>query len=500
MMMLVSSLCSQVLLFGILFLVVSYFLGILLYNVYFHPLSTRIPYTLSMISGRMHRKVLELHQEYGPIVRIGPGELAYNDSKAWKDLHGHVKDKTGDHGRDPVATWDFRDGIIGAKYEDHPRFRRALAHGFSTQAMMEQRPIIMSYVDLLIQRLHQSCASGSRPLDMVHWYDFVTFDILGDLAFGESFNCLKDSEYHSWVKIIFDNVKASALGIEVRRFPVVARLLEYLLPAHLVEQRNQHTALTRHKVSKRLEAKGERPDFMHSLLRKRENKTEFTILELESTSSAIIIAGSETTSTALAGITYFLATHPDVMKKLCDEVRTSFATEDDIDMQSVQKLRYMSAVINEGMRMFPPVATGVPRKVFNGGGVFLGQFVPEGTLVQVWHWSVYHSPENFAFPDSFIPERWLDDDARFANDRKEAFQPFSVGPRSCIGMNLAHAEMRFILAKLIWNFDIKLHPDSQGWYEGMKTYVLWQKDPLQIYLTPKVVDGGEGIRAGSADV
>ncbi|KAK2050953.1 cytochrome P450, partial [Colletotrichum caudatum] len=174
-----------------------------------------------------------------------------------------------------------------------------------------------------------------------------------------------------------------------------------------------------------------------------------TFPKLQSTSLAIIMAGSETISTALAGITYFLATYPDFMKKLCDEVRTSFAAEDEIDMESVQKLRYMSAVINEGMRMFPPVAMGIPRKVFDGGGVFLGQFVPKGTLVQVWHWYVYHSQENFAFPDLFIPKRWLDEDARFVNDKKEAFQLFSVGLRNCIGMNLAYAEMRFILAKVI---------------------------------------------------
>ncbi|KAK1566050.1 LOW QUALITY PROTEIN: cytochrome P450 [Colletotrichum navitas] len=486
-------------LFSTLGFVVFYVLGRLLYNVYFHPLcrypgpklwaATRIPYTQSMVTGRLHRRVLELHQEYGPIVRIGPDELAYNDSKAWRDLHGHVKGQTGDHGRDPVATWDYRHGIIGAKREDHPRFRRGLTHGFSAQAMKEQQPIVTGYVDLFIQRLHQSCASGSRPLDMVKWYDFVTFDILGDLAFGESFNCLQGSEYHSWVKIIFDNVKASAIGIEARRFPAVARLLEYLVPAHLIEQQKHHNALTHHK---RLAAKGERPDFMHSMLRKRENKTEFTLPELESTSSTIIMAGSETTSTALAGITYFLVTHPEVMKKLCNEVRASFATEDEINMNSVQSLRYMYAIINEGMRMFPPVATGIPRKVFEGGGVFLDRFVPEGTLVQVWHWSVYHSPGNFAFPDSFVPERWLDEDARFANDRKEAFQPFSIGPRSCIGMNLAYAEMRLILARVIWNFDIKLHPDSRGWFEGMKTYILWQKDPLQVYLTPRKV--GDGSR------
>ncbi|KAK2037682.1 cytochrome P450 [Colletotrichum somersetense] len=495
---------------GIVLLGVFYLLGRLIYNVYFHPLcrypgpklwaATKIPYTRSLFSGKLHRRILELHQEYGPIVRIGPDELAYNDSKAWRDLHGHLKGQTGDHGRDPVTTRDLGEGIIGAKREDHPRFRRALAYGFSAQAMKEQQPIIMGYVDMFIQRLHQTCASGSQPVDMVHWYDFVTFDILGDLAFGESFGCLKGSKYHTWVKIIFDNVKASALAIELRRIPTVAWLLEYLVPAHLMEQQKLHKDFTRRKVAKRLEAKVDRPDYMHSMLRNRENQTKFTLPELESTASTIIIAGSETTSTALAGITYFLVTHPKAMEKLCDEVRTSFATEDEINMNSVQNLRYIGAVINEGIRMFPPVATGVPRKVSKGGGVFLDRFVPEGTLVQVCHWAMYHSSENFALPDSFVPERWLDEDARFANDRKDSFQPFSLGPRSCIGINLAIAEMHLILARVIWSFDMKLHPDSRGWFDGMPTYVLWQKDPLRVCLTARTMVDGSGTCHDPANV
>ncbi|KAI6379154.1 hypothetical protein MCOR25_002030 [Pyricularia grisea] len=492
---------STVLLIGAVLLIVSYSLGKLIYNVYFHPLceypgprlwaATRIPYTRYIVAGQMHKKILELHEKYGAIVRVSPDELSYNSSNAWRDLYGHVKGKTGDHGRDPVATYDHREGLFGAKLEDHPRFRRAISHGFSAQAMMEQQPIIAKYVDLFIKKLNQRCASGSQPLNMVQWYDFVTFDIVGDLTFGEPFNCLQNSEYHQWVTIIFENIKLAALGIQARRFPTIAKLLEYLIPARLLKQREQHNALTSSKVSKRLEVEGERQDFMDSMLQNWKNKNEFTRIELEVTSAALIMAGSETTATALSAITYLLTKHPEAMMKLSDEVRGSFAAEHEIDMNSVKRLRYVNAVISEGMRLCPPVPTGFPRRVREGGGLFLGRHVPEGTLVMVWQWAAYHSPENFALPDSFIPERWLDEDARFVSDKKNAFQPFSLGPMSCIGMNLANAELRFILAKMVWNFDMKLHPDSQNWFDGLKTYILWQKPPLHVYLTPRTVNGGK---------
>lgn len=97
---------------------------------------------------------------------------------------------------------------------------------------------------------------------------------------------------------------------------------------------------------------------------------------------------------------------------------------------------------------------------------------------------MYRSPENFVLPDSFIPERWLGD-ARFANDRKDAFQPFLFGARNCIGRNLAYAEMRSILARVMWNFDIKLVDANEDWIGKNTLYSLWDKPPLNVYLSPR---------------
>lgn len=105
---------------------------------------------------------------------------------------------------------------------------------------------------------------------------------------------------------------------------------------------------------------------------------ELTFDELKSNASTLIIAGSETTATALSGITYFVLSDANVHRKLNDEIRGAFASEGEIDMVSVQKLGYLQAVINEGLRMYPPIPTGIVRRVTDDGGVFLGQYVPSG--------------------------------------------------------------------------------------------------------------------------
>jgi len=90
----------------------------------------------------------------------------------------------------------------------------------------------------------------------------------------------------------------------------------------------------------------------------------------------------------------------------------------------------------------------------------------------------YHSPDNFHHPDSFVPERFMGD-LRFANDSKIALNPFSIGPSNCIGKNLAYAEMRVILAKMLFTFDLEL---VEGDWNDLKSYTAWVKDPLIVKL------------------
>lgn len=101
-----------------------------------------IPYGRLYLSGEAHKGILKLHQTYGPIVRVAPHILSVNHPNGMKELRGHRKTGTGENGKDPVQFQANSTNIIGANREDHQRFRRALAHGFSSQAMLDQQPII----------------------------------------------------------------------------------------------------------------------------------------------------------------------------------------------------------------------------------------------------------------------------------------------------------------------------------------------------------------------
>jgi len=139
------------------------------------------------------------------------------------------------------------------------------------------------------------------------------------------------------------------------------------------------------------------------------------------------------------------------MTKAVDEVRNTFFHASDITFASVTaQLPYLNACLEESLRLYPPVPSVLPRRTGSEGDIINGRFIPPDvskvtstkdrtlihrspqTSVGVHPWSAYLSAGNFKDPQTFAPERWLDDE-RYANDDRAACQPFSLGPRGCLG-------------------------------------------------------------------
>ncbi|KAL2168974.1 hypothetical protein VTG60DRAFT_6616 [Thermothelomyces hinnuleus] len=480
----------------------------IIYNVFFHPLrpvpgpkswaATPFPYIVAWLTGRLPIVIHELHEKYGDVVRVAPNRLSFTHPDAWNAIRGHRKNGQGEHGKDPSFYTMAVRNILGASRADHSRFRRILSHGFSAKSMQDQQPLITRYVDLLMQRLKEKTHGGDgepQPAvaDLAAWFNFTTFDVIGDLAFGEPFGCLEQSRYHVWVRTIFESIGQVGAMLALQwAIPPLFTMLRHINPhGHHVgaafERQHQYA---RDKITKRLALETSRPDFVEAMATaKSDDGSLLAMDEIVSNARLLVTAGSETTATALSGAAYFLARHPEVQARLAEEVRNSFTSEDEIDLFSVNKLKYMLAVLDEAMRMFPPVPSQLPRKCHPGGDVICGYRVPGGTSLDIWPSAMNYSSRNFTAPDKFIPERWLDEadptGLQFDKRRQAALQPFSVGPRNCIGKNLAYVEMRLILARLIWNYDLAFaDQETSENFLRCKAYTLWMKGPLNIRLIP----------------
>lgn len=180
----------------------------------------------------------------------------------------------------------------------------------------------------------------------------------------------------------------------------------------------------------------------------------------------------------MSGLFARLFYNPDKYQKLCDEICTSFKSEEEVTYETLSKLPYLNACLEEGLRIHPPIPTGLLRTVPKGGDTIDGHWIPGGTSVAVGGWAASHCPDNFRDCDKFVPERWLD--KAYDTDHKKAAQPFSLGPRGCIGRHLSYMEMRLILGRLLWNFDVESVDgawqwDPEGEMKNMRAFMTWEK-------------------------
>jgi len=438
-----------------------------------------IPWIIHAFRGDWPRKWTELHNKYGPIVRVGVSELSFTNPAAWSDIYGQqpglrAMEKSGGSSSEGFGTQN----IVNADAKTHPRQRRVLSYAFGDKALREREGLIAQYVDLLMKRLHDKAASDDT-VDITAWFNYTTFDILGDLAFSESFHCLENSRYHPWILMKISNMKMVVWKNLVNRYVPVLGSLMRLFATEVMAQSDEVIRLSKRRASQRLTLETSRPDFMTHMLQHSNERNGMTTAEVEANAYVLIIAGSETTATLLTGAVFYLLLNPAALARLVKEIRSSFSAEADITDAAVSKLPYLSAVFNETFRLYPPVDGASNRVVPEGGAFIDGQFVPGGTRVGIPVTAAYQCRHYFRKPNLFIPERWSD--RAYDSDEKAVLQPFGVGPRNCIGRTLAYMEMRLIMSRLLWNFDIELLPGQKNWSD-QKLFILWDKGPLNIRL------------------
>ena len=276
----------------------------IIYNLYFHPLArfpgpvlwraTRLAYVVQMNRGRLAFDLLDLYTKYGSIVRIAPNELAFSEPDAWKDIYGHrVGAVQGAEEMDKYHTFYRTKGevlsISSGDREYHGRLRRQLAHGFSERALREQEPLIGSYMTLLVERLREHCVdrehvdaeSGlptQKKLDMKTWYNWTTFDVIGDLVFGESFGSLERAKDDPWVEAINGSIQYLGIINGVKHMGL-ERLFMWLVKI-TNKNRAEHDRRMMDKLHRRVQMEKERPDLIEGLLKKREEWVSHSFKEI----------------------------------------------------------------------------------------------------------------------------------------------------------------------------------------------------------------------------
>lgn len=191
----------------------------------------------------------------------------------------------------------------------------------------------------------------------------------------------------------------------------------------------------------------------------------FSLQEIAAESTTLIVAGSDTTSAAMSSVAFYLANNPNSYDRAVAEVRASFTSPNDVCMgPKLIGCNYLRACIDEAMRMSPPVGASLPREIVapSGSLVIDGQTIPSGMDVGVCLYAIHHKAEYFGDPFIYMPERWLSEDQKAVDTARSAFNPFSIGMRSCLGKGLAQTELLLTFARILVAGDFRLTPGKLG--------------------------------------
>ncbi|KAI5920170.1 isotrichodermin C-15 hydroxylase [Camillea tinctor] len=461
-----------------------YTTGLVVYRVFFHPLAKYPGPFLAKITdayqlyhawkGDRHLEFWRMHQKYGRVVRFGPNSVSFNSNAALKDIYGF---------RANVRKAPFYDAFVHPAPNTHnardktlhARKRRVLAQAFSDSAMKEMERYILANIRTFCQQIGLGASNERKgwtePKNMSDWCNYLAMDILGDLCYGKAFHMLEQPDNRYALELVS---LATTRHLICGTMRLVETLhLDKILFRRIATGRAKYMAYSKAQLTERtkLGDDTDRRDFFYHLLKARDPETGqgFSTPELWGESNLLIIAGSDTTSTAMAATLFYLVRNPRALQKAVEEVRSRFSDVEEIHQgAALNGCTYLRACIDEAMRMSPSVGGIPPREVLEGGAAIDGELIPAGTIVGTPHYTIHHNEAYYPQPFTYVPERWLtgqpkalfgagagtvtEHDTAVA---QSAFCPFSIGPRGCIGKGLAYVEMSTTLARVLFLYDLR---------------------------------------------
>lgn len=482
---------------------------------------------LAYVAARGDRSnaVHELHEKYGKIVRIAPNHVSVADPKAIEVIYAHGNGSLKTEFYDAFVS--IRPGLFNTRDRAaHTRKRKLVSNIFSQQNVLLFEPHVRRHARAFCAQWDMRCAraaAGELPdarygrswFDVLPHFNFLAFDIIGDLAFGAPFGMIAaqkdiapmmeraaagekaEVKYVPAVQVLNDRGDYSAsMGVLpkwirpiMKYFPwysqgntavkclagmavaAVEKRLQFGLPDESFEEEEDMDE----KVTR---GGKKRTDLLEKLMQgKDENGEPMGRDELTAEALTQLIAGSDTTSNSSCAIAYYLAANPEAQRKLqaeLDSVLKPVRTAPPPTSQAgtpplppsdvaarfadIKNLPYLQACINEGLRLHSTSGIGLPRVIPPGSSLEVcGETFNEGTILSVPSYTVHHSKQVWGEDaEQYRPERWL------GREVGKEFNPFSFGPRACVGRNLASMELLIIIATVFHRYEFELStPDQQ---------------------------------------
>ncbi|KAG5974439.1 hypothetical protein E4U58_003055 [Claviceps cyperi] len=328
--------------------------------------------------------------------------------------------------------------------DDHTRRRKTWDKAFSTKALRDYEPRVAKYTSSLLQQIgeHQGI-----PFDASKWFNFYSFDVMGDMAFAGKLSHL------IW---LFPLIRAMSI---LNREDAAAQV--WLLK----------------QMSRREKNCPDVPDVFSWLLsdfERLEKPSRQDRFNLQADMQLIAIAGSDTIAATLSSLFFFLATNKAECVKLQQELDTCFPGATELDQSKLSKMKFLQACINEALRLLPPVPPGLQRMTPPEGLMIGDRFIPGDTI------------RFFALPSCFIPERWTTRPELIKDS--SIYMPFGSGEKyACVGKALGLMEVRLVTSTILRRFDVDLAREQAeaAFLSGLRDYFTISASNLSVVFTAR---------------
>ncbi|XP_043086648.1 cytochrome P450 3A40-like isoform X1 [Puntigrus tetrazona] len=363
----------------------------------------------------------------------------------------------------------FADGIIMVQDERWKRMRSTLSPYFTSGRLKEIFPIAVTHADRFIQNLQKrDHEQAVKVKEVVGPY---SLDVVTSSSFSVDIDSINNADdlFVTNVKKFIQFNMFNPLFLLILLFPSIAIILKKMGVTLFSKSSMEffYSALKKIKDEHSKESKG-RIDFLQLMLQNQIPGDHFedteeqpakglTDHEILSQSLVFILGGYETTSTTLTYLLYNLVTNPDCLEKLVEEIDTNFPLDTPITYDALMKMDYLEMAINESMRLLPtaPRLERSSKKTVELNGVT----IPKDTLVAIPTYVLCRDPELWESPHEFRPERFSPESK--SEIKQNAFMPFGLGPRNCIGMRFALMIMKLLVVKLLQNFSLETCKETQ---------------------------------------
>lgn len=429
------------------------------------------------VKGVRAKTIHELHQKYGPWVRIAPNEVSTSDSEALVPIYG----VNSTYVKTDFYTYQLRgvpELFTMSDRKQHARRRRELAHLFSMSTITEYEPVIAKQVKTCMDFIASEGRKG-QVSNLYDWWHYLSMDIICDLSFGSTFNMLQDGASNAYIKDLYGSLQIEPVRWHfgwLNRYAAWSPL-KFVRDAEACSVRAMARGAKLVQDYVENPDKKRRKDLLQKMLDARDDEGKPLSVEALNTEAAgFILAGSHTTSSSLTWIVWRVMKSPNILSKLRNGLDSAL---DDLPRDEVpahaklENLTYFNSVIKEGLRIDTAVPGSTPRYVPPGGANINGHVLPGGSIVSAQAYSCHRDAAVFPDPDEFLPERWLHE----TPGMRKLYIPFGAdGPRKCIGIWLAYMELRVILAALFHRFDLEFAHEIDD--ASMELDEFWLANPI----------------------